>query len=278
MSFMNRGIQIAAICVWVCMIGLMGMASAFADSCENLDVNKAWTSGFASLTESFKAEDWDAALKHSKALEEICTLSPTLNYTIARIHKNMGNDEKYLYYLQKSTENTGRFLVDKDLLDRLWSEKYIVAHPEADPDRIKERESVIQSQSDEIAGLREQLKNAGDSTELRDELESMHSSEGALLWTSVAVTGAGLVLTAVGAVFVGMHNDKAVKADSKGYYVESIYNTGWGLAGAGVGLTVLGVAGTGYFGWRYSQNRKKSNAHELSFSVSPAYSSFTLSF
>jgi hypothetical protein len=277
MLFLNRGIEIASICVCVCLMIVMGMADAFADSCDNLDANNAWTSGFAKLNEAYKAEEWDAALKYSNELEEICELSPTLNYVIARIYKNLGNHEKYLFYLQKSTQNTERFSVDKKLLDDMWSEKYVAAHPEADLNVIKAREATIVEQASEIDSLRFQLKSVqltADDSIIQHEERMVRG----MLWTSVAVSGVGIVLTAVGAVLVGLNNDKAVNADKHGYNVKAIYNTGWALTGAGAGVTVLGVAAAGYFGYQYSRNHRDESTADVSFMLSPSWSSFTLTF
>ena len=109
------------------LCSLIWMHSAFADGCDALDQNEKWTSEFTQLNEAYKQKDWKLALRHSQTLEEICDLSPVLNYTIAHIHKEKGDLEKYLFYLQKSTQNTERFSVDKNLLDQMWSEKYIAA-------------------------------------------------------------------------------------------------------------------------------------------------------
>ena len=277
MLFLNRGIEIAAISVWVCLMIVMGMADAFADSCDNLDANKAWTSGFAKLNEAYKAEEWDAALKYGKELEGICELSPSLNYVIARIYKNIGDQEKYLFYLQKSTQNTERFAVDKDLLDQMWGEKYVAANPKAAPEVIKAREATIVEQASEIETLRSQLKSVqltADDSIIQHEERMVRG----MLWTSVAVSGVGIVLTAVGAVLVGLNNDKAVNADKHGYNVKAIYNTGWALTGAGAGVTVLGVAATGYFGYQYSRNHRDESTADVSFMLSPSWSSFTLTF
>ena len=241
------------------------------------------------MNAAFKAEDWKGALKQAKELEAICDLSPNLNYTIARIHKNMGNSEKYLFYLQKSTQNTERFAVDKDLLDRLWSEKYIAAHPEAEPENIEKREQTIQKQASTIASLTDEndsLKaqlnsahlTAGEAIALQDEANSIHAVEDALLWTSVAVGGAGLILTAVGAVFVVKHNDSAIEAGSKGPYVKSVYNMGWALLGCGIGVTLADIVALGYFGYRYRINHQDDNTKTLSFTLSPQYSSLSLTF
>ena len=265
--------------------GLLLQSPAFADDCDNLDRNKTWFANFEELNAAYDKGDYDTALEYSRALETICEQSPILNYTIAYIYKNKGDNEKYLFYLQKSTQNTERFAVDKDTLDRIWSDKYVAAHPEADPANIKKREATIASQAEDIAQLKAQLKSvermAGASVELNDELNAAHASDDAMLWTSVAIGGAGLALSAVGTVFVILNKDKAIGHKGAGtddVYVKNSYPLAWSLVGAGIGVTAIGVALTGYFGYRYSQNHKKDNANELSVSISPAYTSVSFTF
>ena len=136
----------------------MWLSTAFADTCNSLDQNPAWTEGFQELSKQFKSEDFKSALKSASKLEAICDQSPILNYTIARIHKNLNDDEKYLYYLQKATQNTEKFGVDKNTLDRMWSEKYIAAHPEADPDLIEARNAEISSLKQELIKTHQALE------------------------------------------------------------------------------------------------------------------------
>ncbi len=252
---------------------LLWVPTAFANSCDNLNTNATWKSTFEKLNENYKNGDWDTALDYSKMLESICDESPILNYTIAHIHKNRGDKEKYLFYLQKSTQNTERFSVDKDTLDRMWSEKYIATHPEADPETIQQRDATIQSQSDEIALLKEELKTVQQTAN-----NNMTLQDDAWLWTSVGIAAAGLVLTGVGAYFVAANHDKSVGADGKGYYTKKEYTIGWGLLGAGISMTVVSAAAIGFFGYRYKINHQNHPANELSFGLTPNYSSFTLTF
>ncbi len=268
----------------LCSLALI--SSAFADSCDNLENNKTWNATFEKLNEAYTNKDYTAALQYSRELEKICELSPILNYTIAYIHKGLGDKEKYLFYLQKSTQNTERFSVDKNALDQIWSDKYIAAHPEADPENIKAREATIASQAETIAQLEAQLKStqltAGESIALQEEVNDSHKADDALLWTSVAIGGTGLILTAVGAVLVVQNKDKAIgsrsNAGSPENYVKSSYPMAWGLVGAGIGVTVIGTALSGYFGYKYRKNHKDDNSKELSFQISPNYSSIAFTF
>lgn len=264
------------------MVCFAFMSPAYADNCTALNQNPDWNIEFALLNDAYKQEDWKNALEHAKILEQICDESPVLNYTIARIHHNMGNNEKYLYYLQKSTLNTEKFVVDKDLLDRIWSEKYIAAHPEADPETIKLREQTIFNQSNEINALKEELKTvqntADNAIKLKEEVNSAHTSDEAWLWTGVATAAAGLILTGVGAYFVAANHDKSVNSDDKGYFTKKEYNMGWTLLGAGIGMTVVGSIAMGFFGYRYRMDHQNDQTNELSFTLSPSYSSLSFTF
>ena len=99
MSRLLGRLKYACVCGGVGLCSLMWVSSVYADNCDNLDKNSVWTSEFTYLNDAYKKEDWKTALKHAKKLEEICEISPVLNYTMARIYKNSGDKEKYLYYL-----------------------------------------------------------------------------------------------------------------------------------------------------------------------------------
>ena len=268
----------------LCSLALI--SSAFADSCDKLENNKTWNATFEKLNEAYVNKDYATALQYSRELESICELSPILNYTIAYIHKGLGDKEKYLFYLQKSTQNTERFSVDKNTLDQIWSDKYIAAHPDADPEHIKAQEETIINQAETINQLKAQLEStqitAGESIALQEEVNNSHKADDALLWTSIAIGGTGLILTAVGAVLVVQNKDKAigsrVNADYTENYVKSGYPMAWGLVGAGIGVTVIGTALSGYFGYKYSKNHKDDNSKGLSFQISPYYSSVAFTF
>ncbi len=254
---------------------IIGLSNAFADNCDNLDRNKAWTSTFDLLNHAYESEDYAAALQYSRDLENICEHSPILNYTIAYIYKKLGDDEKYLFYLTKSTQNTERFSVDKNLLDKIWTDKYIAAHPEAAPENIVKLKS-------ENETLKEQLKSVqltgSEVRSLQEEVSAAHAADDALLWTSVAVSGAGIILTAVGAYTVADNKKDAIIGENHEFKVKSAYPLGWGLVAAGITATVVGIVGTGLFGYKYSKNHADDNISDLSISITPTYSSLSITF
>ena len=268
-----------------CALGSLGLMShAYADNCDNFDRNKAWMSNMEKLNDACEKEDWHAALRYSRDLEQICDQSPILNYTIAQIHKKLGDNEKYLFYLQKSTQNTEKYSIDKNLLDKIWTEKYIAVNPEADPARIKEREAEIARKDEEVLALKEQLSSvkitAVEAGALQDEVNDARALDDVWLWTSVAVSGTGIILTAVGAVMLSHAKGDHASIETKDgqTYVSSRYTASWGLIGAGIATTLIGAATTGYFGYKYKKNHQNDNVNELSFQISPTYSSLTLTF
>lgn len=246
----------------VCVCCCIAISNAYADNCNDLDQNPKWVQGFEQLNLEYKSGNWDQALKVSRQLEGICEFSPSLNYTIARIHKNKNDNEKYLFYLQKATQNTERFVVDKYLLDRLWSEKYIVAHPEASPESIEGYQREI-----------ENLKKA-----ILDRSEDIKAYR-SIMWAGTGICIGGLAFAATG---LGMalssepasyHNGMGLAPDT---YTENwMHSLGWAFVGAGTAMTVTGAVLAGIYGYKYKHH--KDNA-DLSLKISPLYTSFQVAF
>ena len=249
---------IICLCVMMCA----SMSMAFADDCENLNNHPEWNIKIQELLSVFKEEDWNRALKISRELEAICEFSPTLNYTIARIYKNKNDDEKYLFYLQKATQNTERFALDRDLLDRLWSEKYIVAHPEASPESIAEYKRQIES-----------LKQA--KTDKSEEIKVYKS----VMWAGAGIGMGGLAMTAAGlgvaltsepAEFYSGHGNTADK-----YKENFVHTLGWSLVGAGGAMTIIGAVLTGVYGYKYKHFFDNQN---FTFMISPVHTELSMHF
>lgn len=230
---------ISVLCLVLIACTLAGAAKpAHADGCENLDQNPEWQNGFDQLILEFQSENWKEAIRISRQLEGICEFSPALNYTIARIHKNRNDNEKYLFYLQKATQNTERFAVDKNLLDKMWSEKYIVAHPEASPESIESYKQQIESL---------QHANADKSEEMKVYKSVMWAGTGIGIG-GLAVAGAGLAmaLTSEPAEFYSGHGN------APDQYEESlVHSAGWALVGVGGAMTVIGAVLAGVYGYKY---------------------------
>lgn len=239
-----------------------GIHLAYADGCDTLDQNPEWNDKFQQLNLAFKSENWTQALKISRELEDICEFSPILNYTIARIHKNKNDNEKYLFYLQKATQNTERFAVDKNLLDQMWAEKYIVAHPEASPESIEAYQREIES-------LKQ--SNADKSEEMKVYKSVMWAGAGIGIG-GLALTGAGLALvfTSEPAEFYSGHGNAPDK-----YKEDLFHSLGWCLVGVGGAMTVIGAVLAGIYGYKY---KHFFDNQALSFQFSPLHTSLQFQF
>lgn len=245
-------------CVW--------LSPAFADNCEKLDKNKTWVAEFDLLKEEFQNQNWESALDHAQKLETICEKSPLLNYTIAHIYKGRGDEEKYLFYLQKSTQNTEQFAVKKDMLDKMWSEKYIAAHPEAAPENIKALNDKLEAVTSELE-RQKQYSNDNQKGQISDYKTPM--------WIGAGIGIGGLVLGGVGAALIATTEPVSFKQNAPKYTENLSHVFGWTLVGVGTALTVTGVILTGVYGYKYTLAKDNLT---LSFMLAPANSSVTIQF
>ena len=279
MSKMNR---ISRLCLYMACAGVCSLLlawTAYADSCDNLDRNKSWVATFTKLNGALDNKDWNGALDYSKQLEDICDQSPILNYTIAYIHKNKGDNEKYLFYLQKSTQNTERFSVDKDLLDRIWSDKYVAAHPEAHPDNIAALNKNIEDLKNDLE--QEKLKNSDlASTTISKErhFEEQVNIYKTPMWIAAGIGIGGLAMAGAGAALVAISdpvNANNTPSNPPKYRENLMHTSGWILVGVGSGLAISGAIFTGIFGYKYKHFNDRS---EVTFNFSPSSASLAISF
>ena len=269
---------------------LIALHSAFADGCDNLDSNASWNNNFAQLNDAFKQQNWDKAIAISRDLEAICDQSPRLNYVVAHIYQKKGDNEKYLFYLTKSTMNTERFGVDRDMLDRMWSEKYIAAHPEADPKNIKAVHEKLESTTAELERLKQskasELKSLKESSITKDEsLQRQIDDYATPMWIGAGIGIGGLVLAGVGAALVAKSDPikytSMPKVDSNGeisdikYNEESKHVIGWTAIGIGSALTLTGTVLAGIYGYKY---KRAKDTMDLSFNISSTSASITFDF
>ncbi|MBQ9818308.1 MAG: hypothetical protein IJM59_12705 [Proteobacteria bacterium] len=258
---------------------LMWLTPAFADGCDNLDANNDWVSNFMQLNDAYKKEDWNTALAHGKELEQICDQSPKLNFTLAHIYKNMGDAKNHLYYLQKSTKNTERFAVDKDLLNRIWSEKYITENPDADPDNIKALKLKIETLENELEHANLSKDDLARSSISKEEhLEVQINDYRTPMWIATGIGIGGLAIAGTGAALAAISESTEFIKDSgvPGRYKENkLHTTGWILLGVGSGLAVSGIIFAGIFGYKY-KHFKDNQALSLNFS--PTYTSVSIDF
>ena len=265
--------KFAYMCAGGAICGLLWLSPAFADDCDNINTSSAWKAGFDKLNAAYAKEDWSTALKHSRELEKICDQSPVLNYTIAQLHRKSGDNEKYVFYLTKATQNTERFALHKDMLDRIWSEKYVAAHPEAAPEnidalnaRVKELEHAL----DEAGISYKEFANASVSKEKY--FEDQASGYKSLMWTGTGIAIGGAVLAGVGAALVAMEttgDNKPVTFDGYvpgTYKIDARYTAGWALVGVGAAFAIAGAVFAGISGYKY---KHANDTLTFSFNFAP---------
>ncbi len=262
------------------MCGLMFSSVAFADDCQRIGSNPSWKSGMAKLSEQTNQKQWNDALKTAENLSAICDRMPVLNYVMGRIYKEKGNDSKALYYYQRATLFTEEFAVNGKQLEQMWFDRYEAEHPDARPE-------AIEAMKNENAELKERLKKTQDKAvdaRFGEQADLMveKSRYGAGLWTGVAVAGIGLVLTGVGAGLIVANSDDTIEfeketvKDAEGhetYYIKpqtkGQNNAYWGMLGAGIAATVVGVTLTGIFGYWYSHTSVEVDDSPISFYGTP---------
>ena len=284
MTIQTLAISLLAVGIWAGVS--FGASQALANGCDNLDDNKVWKSNIEKLNAAFDNRDWDTALEHVKKLQSICDNSPILNYTIAHVHKEMGDNAKYLYYLQKSTENTEQFVVDRDILDTIWSEKYIAEHPEADPKAIEKLRAENKSLKQAVTDAQQELESAKLNQSVSGSAYQQNCIDNTkkyatLMWSGVGVGVAGLILTTIGAVLVAQNKSESVKykLNASGDRIQTAANgkyvAGWGLLSAGLAATVAGAAVAGIAGYYYDSSKK---SQDISLAISPTDITLSIAF
>ena len=247
---------------------------ARADGCDNLDSNVRWVQLFQELSTQISNNENDAAFDTAEKLTAICSESPILNYAIARIYRNLQNDSKELYYLQRATMFTEKFSVHPDTMEVLWFERYEAEHPEC---RTSEKsQKTIEELNNAVLEAQKQKYEAQIATERKtyDQADKFN----ALMWSGVAVGITGIAMLTAGSVLLEMNREEAVEIDySKSQTkVKPIWGVSWGLVGAGIAATIAGAAVAGYGGYHYVRTRNESDA--LSVTISPTSISLSYAF
>ena len=253
--------------------------NAWADGCDNLDDNPEWTKGFGMLNAAYEAKAWDTAIEVAKPMQEICEQSPILNFTIAHVYKNKNDNEKYLFYLQKATEQTERFVVDRNLLDIMWAEKYLAAHPEAEPEVIKDKDEKLETISRtlidkdyEIQALRKELETSH--KQLDNDIQMYKS----LMWTGTGIGIGGLAFVGTGIGMILLTDAIEFKENQSGphHYKEKIvHSMGWAFVGVGTALTITGATLAAIYGYKYKHYG--TNA-EITASIMPTGATVLVAF
>ncbi len=268
------GKRFARIGVFIC--GLMGCVCMFTcsaqmvyaenDACMSLDKTPRWNNEFNSLMANYKAKQYEDALKNADALNNICSRSPALNFSIAQIYHAMGDDAKGLFYIQRATNSTEKFAVRGELLERMWYTRYEMEHPDATPENIKKMKTENEQLRKEMDTVR--VQDMQTKLKVTEDLAAQKSHYAIGLWTGVAGAGVGIVLTGIGAGLLAANSNDAISFDSfkaKAEVKSEVYASTV-LLGTGIGMTVIGSAVAGIMGYYYTRIQTDS---ELAIHMSP---------
>ncbi|MBQ9395927.1 MAG: hypothetical protein IJU23_10500 [Proteobacteria bacterium] len=276
---MNRMLRkcLYTVCAGLCSLTLC--SQAFADDCQKLAKIEAWTTGIKELTEQMNQQQWKEALKTAEGMSNICDRSPTLNYAMGKIYKELGNDSKALFYYQKATLFTEEFAVKGKTLEKMWFDRYEAEHPEARPEAIE----ALKKENEELKAQAQQMheKEMESRVGLQADIMQVKNRYGAGMWTGVAVAGIGIALTAAGTYMVIDNKDpiefiKGAEAGDTDYQVKSMYGVGWTLLGAGVASVIAGTIVTGIMGYYYTHT--EGVEPPVSFHFSPVGADLSIKF
>ncbi len=181
--------------------GALCGGAAYADGCDSLDSNARWVQLFQELSTQISNNENDAAFDTAEKLTAICSESPILNYAIARIYRNLENNSKELYYLQRATMFTEKFSVHPDTMEVLWFERYEAEHPEC---RTSEKsQKTIEELNNAVLEAQKQKYEAQIATERKtyDQADKFN----ALMWSGVAVGITGIAMLTAGSVLLEMN-------------------------------------------------------------------------
>ena len=168
----------------------------------------------------------------------------------------------------------------------MWSDKYIVAHPEASPEAIKAKNAVIEKyQADLDAANRTRMEHDYAIQALKKELDAskqnLEDNLGLyqkLMGSGVGIGLGGLAFVGAGAALVATTDVAEFKLyDSKRptYQENELYSMGWAFIGVGGALAITGAILTGGVGYKYNHY---GASQRLSFGVSPTDAAIQFTF
>ena len=265
---------------------------AFADDCNNLGGNPAWTSNFGKMESAIEKGKYDDAIEYAKPLFAICQRSPALLYYTGLAMKGKGDLDRSKQYLIKASDMTSDVAVDPGMSRRIWFARYEAEFPEAAPESLQAKADAMAEQKAKYAELEKQVaekaaadKEAAIQTDVASTmlLGKTLSNWRASMWAGVGITAAGIAATIAGSVLV-VKSDKVeakgnIDTSNSGFAVKKSYLAGWALIGAGIVATVGGTVLTGIAGSRFVRTSDELDKKQVfSFSVSPTSVAFGMEF
>ena len=265
--------------LWVLLTG-----TAYAENCNNLDRNTNFQKQYEKLVAAVQASDYPTALTYGNTLLEICSKAPKLNYIVAKIYQQMGDQPRALFYFQTATRNTKDFEVESDILEMMWTDLLYAEHPEISPQSMANLKNDMDALDARVALLENQIEEKDQ--KIADQIEVIHELQDStretyktLMWTGAGIGIAGLGLTVAGAAMVAtmdspLNYEKPSSPDNKEHRatIENKYPAAWGLLSAGIAVTVAGSIITGIAGYQYTHYQSVNNSATddgMALSISP---------
>ena len=244
----------------LCLLFASTDASA-EDNCATIGDDPQWSYDLNVLVETIQAGEFQAAKQQAKALSNICSNAPALNYLQGRIAEALNDKSEALYYYQKASENTFAFAVSPDISKKIWYARYELEHPERTKDAVSSQVEVIASLDSQVGKLNEALSSQYEK----------------LMWLGVGLGAGGLIFAGTGAAIIGKFPPVDLDRNQNHqivYQEKPIHSLGLASIGVGAGLLVTGAVLAGIYGYRYAH----ASESDLSFYISPSGCMMNLTF
>ena len=236
--------------LFLCTILLVASFSkaAYAD-CDSISDNEEWNDNLENVAAYYDHGDYEESLQIGLKMLSICDMSPTLNYYIAVDYQALGDNNKALEYILKSSDSTKHMATTK-------------ANEAGINRKKKELEMIVK----------------GESTDFYKAMREMQREYTVLMWSGAGTAMLGILFTAVGAGLVATDgNNTNTETTSNTPYNTYTHIAGYGMLGAGFTLIVTGTVLAGVYGYKYNHFRMGDN-RLLSFYLTPGSAGLTLSF
>lgn len=257
-----------------CTLLCLPVTAAYAQGCENLGENTEWTALFQQMNTQAQAEDYEMALNTFKKMSDICSIVPSANYSAGMIHKKLKNYKEAYGFLMVATRHTKQFAVDEDLMKRMWYALYETEYP-----------AVIDFRSGKVEQLHQEALAAKDALLSAEKQEKLEFAE-SMMWTGAGIGIAGVVLAAVGGIFMGIPGDEIkgeyIHINDKGFVTmnpwdNKTYMSGTILLGLGTSAAIAGAIMTGIAGYKYTKYKYENAETENTLAFHIDYNKVSLS-